>query len=597
MKTVFMVGLVILEMISADFIAGYLQLPQKALVRLCVFMLLFWSTKYTIGSRAEKREKGEKIGWGLFALLASISIVLGFHIHVEDAYSGLITQNYIVPYTAVDIIAGAFIFFGIYQIVFAIYQCLKCKKNIGIDKTQNTKLDWKLVWAAAAFLMIAWLPYLLIYWPGFIFGDSMASLGQALGLSRLVNHHPVFYTMLIRLCLMLGQRISGGMNTAGIAIYNAIQMLYMAVGLGYMICWIGARGMLKRMWLFFMAALYGMTPYFATYSIAVWKDPIFSVTLVVLTLMLADFVMTEGEIVREERSWGLRYLLFSLVLVFSRNNGIYIVYLLTAVLACAWILAKRVAVNRKYVSGILAASAIVIVVFKGVTGPGYSYMGIRTEKVESVGIFLNQMARVAAYDGTMSEDDKEYMNDILISGAYKETYRPCCTDLLKWDRNFNNRVLEKDFFKHWFSMLVKNPRLYFEAWELNTYGFWTINGPGMYNAARNISGGVPRGATPEGTAQLAQLGIQAENLLKHEELKHIFVMDEWSVPVSAIHFLLLFEMIYLVLRKRQKLLLALVPSIGLAATLLIASPIYYWPRYGLAEQYLLPFYLLLLLVV
>lgn len=43
----------------------------------------------------------------------------------------------------------------------------------------------------------------------------------------------------------------------------------------------------------------------------------------------------------------------------------------------------------------------------------------------------------------------------------------------------------------------------------------------------------------------------------------------------------------------RRLLAGLVPSWGHVATLLIASPIWYWPRYAFALQCLVPFYLVL----
>lgn len=44
------------------------------------------------------------------------------------------------------------------------------------------------------------------------------------------------------------------------------------------------------------------------------------------------------------------------------------------------------------------------------TGPTYNALGISpNEKVEGLGVPLNQMARVVAYDGDMSESDIKYM--------------------------------------------------------------------------------------------------------------------------------------------------------------------------------------------
>lgn len=77
--------------------------------------------------------------------------------------------------------------------------------------------------------------------------------------------------------------------------------------------------------------------------------------------------------------------------------------------------------------------------------------------VESLGIPLNQMARVVALDGDMSDSDRAYMDELLPIEEYRSKYRPCCTDLLKWDANFNGAALDEGFLSHWLSMLVRNP--------------------------------------------------------------------------------------------------------------------------------------------
>lgn len=48
-----------------------------------------------------------------------------------------------------------------------------------------------------------------------------------------------------------------------------------------------------------------------------------------------------------------------------------------------------------------------------ITGPVYKALNVTpSEKAESIGILLNQMARVAALDGDMTESDKEYLNSM-----------------------------------------------------------------------------------------------------------------------------------------------------------------------------------------
>lgn len=122
----------------------------------------------------------------------------------------------------------------------------------------------------------------------------------------------------------------------------------------------------------------------------------------------------------------------SLVMVFFRNNGVYILFGVLVLLAIFLIAKSRL----RYAKGsgrVIGCMAAVLLVFGIVTGPIYSFGGVvPSEASESVGIPLNQMARVVALDGEMSESDREYMNSIYPLEEYKSTYTPCCTDNLKW---------------------------------------------------------------------------------------------------------------------------------------------------------------------
>ena len=72
-------------------------------------------------------------------------------------------------------------------------------------------------------------------------------------------------------------------------------MVYIALCLGYFICWLWNKGMpIKAGWV--MVAFYGLSPFFACNSIAMWKDPIFSATICVWTLVIFDFVLSEGAV-------------------------------------------------------------------------------------------------------------------------------------------------------------------------------------------------------------------------------------------------------------------------------------------------------------
>lgn len=342
---------------------------------------------------------------------------------------------------------------------------------------------------------------------------------------------------------------------------------------------------------------FSLSPHIATYSIAMWKDPFFSTALTLATLLLMDFVLSKGAIIKSSKAWLPCFLILLLIVAFIRNNGIYIIACTEIILLVYWLVTKRNPErNFAHIGKLTGLIACVVVLCLVVTGPIYKTLGVASSpKVESVGILLNQMARVAALDGDITESDREYLNSIVSLDEYKTLYSPTCTDRLKWSSSFNNAALENDFFAHWLSLFVQNPRAYFEAWELQTFGFWAVNQPNIYTKL-NISGGVPRNTVEAYAADLDVYQINAENKLGHDSLRNVFPQDSRSIPVSIIFWSVAFLSICLCLGGRARWVIALVPSLALLGTLIVASPIWYWPRYGAAVQFLIPFYVALVVL-
>ncbi len=228
-----------------------------------------------------------------------------------------------------------------------------------------------------------------------------------------------------------------------------------------------------------------------------------------------------------------------------------------------------------------------------VSGPCYTALGIESsEASEALGIPLNQMARVAAYDGEMTDEDREYLNSILPLEEYKNRYYPCTTDMLKWSEGFDNDALEDGIWSHWFSMLVRNPRLYFEAWELQTFGFWAVNTEQQVGGySWNISAGVPINTSQESVEDLREtLGVNPASMATDERLTDLFPVDSWSVPISWLFWTASYLLLATILCKKPMWGISLIPSIAIILTLFVATPTCYWPRYGALLQFCIPVY-------
>lgn len=532
----------------------------------------------------ERRALGalEFVALALFVL----SLVMGNHIHIGGStYAGTIAQNYIEPYSWFDIVAYMCILFVLTLITHALGQILlSATPKIGLKaKGVNAASPIPLipVLSTSAMLLTLWLPYLLTYWPGLIFGDTLSSFNQMFS-GTLSNHHPVAFTLAMKLCVQIATAIGFG-RTTGIALYTLIQMSFMALCLGYLSVWFIERFGIRNHFVWLPVALFGLSPYIAAYSIALWKDPVFSCCICMISTLFTDAVLSEKCITSRLQTVFLCF--FSLIAMLFRNNGAYIVLALILLLAAASIVTYVRKKSLRYVS-ILLPLCISLVAYGVISGPVYSALHVTpTEKVESLGIPLNQMARVAALNGDMSDSDRAYMNSLLPLDQYKDKYRPTCTDMLKWDSEFNAQSLNNDFWSHWISMLIRNPRVYFEAWEMQTFGYWTVNVPAAALHTTNIDGGMPRNVHPE-----HEIGfdIASHDLLGSETFRTALPLSSYSISGGMVFWILIAACLILIRYKKWQWMLPLLPLLLLYGTLFVASPIWYWPRYIFAAQLAIP---------
>lgn len=521
----------------------------------------------------------------LLDCLFSLCWVAGTHIVISGGEYATISENYILPYDWGDAI-GFVVCACVAGAIGAVILCAV----VGCSERSRAKarpfdfgpLRLRPILGTSCLLFAAYLPYLLTYWPGLIFGDSLSSIGQIVGWYPYSNHHPLAYTF----CLKAGFAIAhlmGLSNTTACALCSMAQMVLFSLGLGTLAQWAIRRSKCGIVWRVLVVALFALSPYVATYSIAMWKDPLFSVALALMCIMLFDYIATAGAIAKETKLWLPVFAVCLLFVAFFRSNGVFIVLLVALCFVAAAVVAKDARqVFAKCAGLLLSVAALALVV----TGPVYAYAGVhQTEKVETLGVPLNQMARVVASGGGMSEDDASYMNELLPLEEYRDTYAPTCVDSMKWSDDFNASALSDDFWKYWFSMMLDNPMTYLEAWELQTVGYWSVNQEAVISNNANIMTGNPR--FTETSEDLLMLDIKTDNLLG-ESARSVLTTQAIFVPASWVLWFALFLALCLFACGNGRFALALAPLLALSLSLLVASPIWYWGRYVAALQFALP---------
>lgn len=600
----------LIAFVSAGFTAVYMQIEPRWLVCAVVFALLYWRLSRGVaqGSRdkaatppeaagsagaapmneKEPRKKRGCIACPVVAATLSASIVLGYHIAIMgSAYSGTIDTSFITPYSWLDVPAFFFIGFAAWVLLDALRERASRAGRFAPDMAR-VPVNWVL--ACAAILFVLWLPYLVAYWPGFIFLDSLGSLKQVVGVRDWINHHPAIYTAWIGFCVNV-MRSLGFSVTSGFGLYSIIQMVCMALTLSYCANWIKVRWRLGILPLGVMLVVFGCSTYFATFSMTVWKDPVFSMAVTLATLRIFDLVWRKT---RPSWGWLASFCVFVLTMSLVRSNGLAVGALVFVVFVMVGIGSKKT--RKVYLPSAISAGAAVLVAAI-VIGPVYHALGIAdAPPEESAGIAVSQMARVAALDGDMSDSDRQFMDSLLPLDRYRDAYRPASIDLLKWDPEFDGTSLKEGLLPHWVSMLSRNPKVFFEAWELQTFGFWTVNVECVNSYDKSIASGGLVFLTDEGKAAASDLDVHVKSGPQESSSTAGILQnfDGWFVPIGWINWLIVVIVLLCGATRQWRLALGLIPSIGLALTLVASSPLWYCPRYGAPEQFLLPVFIALL---
>ena len=543
----------------------------------------------SVPSLREPESRRQRRAFLLFSLAIACALVLSLHLHIGVICWGNVEQNTFSPFGLWDV--GVFLLAAGGSYLLSARLLFPALRRAGLRLRwtgEEPRQELRRFLLLFALLFLCRLPYLLRAYPGFVIEDSYDSLLQAMGKITVTNRNPVLFMLFIRLCLWLGGAFSSGDVTLGCFVFTLLQTLFLSAVFARTICWVMARfGLKSRWWILPMLLYFGVNPYFSAFGVTMLKDPVFSGAVVLLSLRLGDFGLSKGASLRRV---GDRVSLAAVALLcaFWRNNGF------SALLAALLILLLSGPRGEKrwkrpgllILSGCFAVWALVFTV-------GFRLLGIWTPREETAGLMLNQLARAVACEGRLSEADEAFLGELLPMEAYRESYRPCCVDTLKWENRFNYDALAGlRLPKTWLSVGLKNPLRYLEAWALETYGFWSFTHPEALACPVEYYS-VAALYDDEGRRDIAGLQISTR-FTREKALDPAWLpLNTLSVPAGVLFWVMLFGCAVNAAAGQRELNLLYGPSLGVFLGLILGSPIWYVPRYGACAQMLLPVLLLL----
>ncbi len=379
------------------------------------------------------------------------------------------------------LLRAMFVIFGTsiaaYYLLLALFHLADRISETADEDKEKKVLSAKRFGLAVLFILLCWLPYFVVYYPGTGNVDTHDQIAQFFGRRTwslimtpvqgddiyLTNHFPFFTTVLWGSFAKLGVWL--GNISYGIALYTILQMILIATVLAGMCFQLWKAGLPEKL-LKAGLLLVALFPVYPLYAICMLKDTLFSVSCLMTTMLLFEIVRTEGECFRKK---GFQVILFlnTLLMMLFRSQGVYIM----AVIALVILLVYR----RRWRS-VLLSFVLPIVLFQLV----WTQILLPAWKVapagrqEMLGSFFQQTARyLKYYPEDVTEEEKEVINRILPYEELAQFYDPNLSDPIKYRFNQASTQEElKAYFSVWLRMFLRHPNIYVEATLNNSYRFF-----------------------------------------------------------------------------------------------------------------------------
>lgn len=526
--------------------------------------------------RQEKKEviaqKSTQIISCVYSLAIAVVLTLQSKITFQGDVGYTASQNTFAQFEGGDILKLAVIFVLVYVIVTSIVIWFKTSRFTIIRKKEEqkqlTRKEFWTQWSIATILVaIPFFLYLITYAPGAVLGDSLASITQGLGEAPFYNHHPIVYSMFVGIFMRIGQAL--GSYNIGVMLYSCTQLILLAGMIGYFLVWLRKYQVKSEIilltYLFFVA-----NTIFSAYSIIMWKDPLFCGFIFLMCLFLFDIVKEQGRPLKKATGI-LKFTLLSLLIAFFRNNGFLIVIGIDLILVFLY---------RKEFIPIHVVNGITIVLILVIQGPIYTKLNMNAPLAESMGVPLQQIARTITEEGKITDEQKQFLNQILPLDKWSKNYQPCIVDSIKWDPEFNNEFLAENkgkFLTTWASMLPSNFTEYVKSYLMQTYGFWSLE-------TKNEFGFVDTYIIEN------QYEIERKDLVKTAtgfSLENTFTTPDF-LGSGTLFWMMVLSGVLVYMNRKKQYLLVLLPCFISWISIMIATPVAFSLRYVFMLAFALP---------
>lgn len=486
---------------------------------------------------------------------------------------------------------------GLYILLYKSIRYLICRlSRFELKNSSKTeKIIPKLPFISFILIVLCRLPWLLYSYPGIMTPDSINQFRQVVGISPFSNHHPWLHTLTISLFYHIGRLFTSDINGAFL-FFTLFQICFMAFAASYLI-WVISKYTKSLPLLCSILAFYAFLPYHNVMAICIWKDVMFSGTLLLFCTSLFH-LLKEG--IKKQNTFSMViYFISGFLMCLYRSNGWYaFIITMPFLLIVFWKFRK--------VMFPLHIALLALVLF--VKGPVMNHYDVeQPDFIESISIPLQQVGRVIATGQELTSEQDALIKKIIKTEYVPELYTEYISDNMKeLVRTYNPDYLithKSDYLKLWIELGLKYPDIYLDAYVAQTRGYYSPSA--VYSVAE------VDGIIDNETGLYREYFIGGKLLVK---IREIMIKLQDIIPLYgalwSMGSLFWGTLLFLGLALGQKTSFKLtssmnfldiitiwIPNIAVIGTLLIATPVAIEFRYAYNLAYCIPLYFALMLLL
>lgn len=347
----------------------------------------------------------------------------------------------------------------------------KLNRRIGTDEKIpwiNRKIEspikyFFLMWIV---LMICWLPSFLALMPGLFVYDAPWQYYMVRD-AIVTEHHPVLHTYMVGLIIENVYKLTGSFNW-GVAAYEAVQMLIIGAGAGYIFYAFHKRK--EPMWLHVVTLVFfAFFPTCVIFVFAITKEGIFSIAV-------ADFCLINLSLIEdkkgffEKRSNIVLWIVFAVIVCIFRNNA---VYALLFTLPFFIVMLVKSECNLRKAFLMIGITVLVMIIYKYPVTRAITVGGVNEQEMLSMP--AQQFARTYLYRyDELTDEERKTIEDVFKDEGWKN-YVPGSADYTK--ASIDADKIKSDIGRYglfWLKLGFKFPQEFLNSVYENIYSLWYL---------------------------------------------------------------------------------------------------------------------------